>query len=198
MSIRTLTSEVAYANDWLTVRVDHVEYADGSRGVYSTVERDDFALVIPADREGFHLVEQYRYPTRVRSWEFPSGSFPPGKSGTPEEMAAAELREETGFTAGTLTKLGYLHVANGTTGQGAHVFLATDLVPGEPHREPAEQDMIQRWFARRELEQMIRDGVITDGPRSRRTSCWGSGPSERASARQAWSSSRRSMRRRSR
>lgn len=164
MSIRTVTSEVAYRNAWLSVREDQVEYDDGSRGVYAVVDRDDFAVVIPAERDGFHLVEQYRYPTGLRSWEFPSGSFAPGESGTPEEMAVAELAEETGFTARTLRELGYLHVANGTTGQGAHVYLATELVPGEPRREPAEQDMTQQWFARGEVEQMIREGVITDGP----------------------------------
>jgi 8-oxo-dGDP phosphatase len=85
-------------------------------------------------------------------------------SGDVESMAAAELREETGFTAGTLKRLGYLHVANGTTGQGVHVFLAEDLVPGEPDREVAEQDMEQRWFSRPDVEAMIREGVITDGP----------------------------------
>ncbi|HEY3527878.1 MAG TPA: NUDIX hydrolase [Nocardioides sp.] len=164
MSIQTLTSAVVYENEWLSVREDQIRYADGSRGLYSVVDRDDFALVIPADDDGFHLVEQYRYPTRVRSWEFPSGSFPAGRSGTPEDMAAAELKEETGFTAGDLKRLGYLHVANGTTGQGVHVFLANDLEPGEPDREPGEQDMEQRWFSRHDVEAMIRDGVITDGP----------------------------------
>jgi hypothetical protein len=37
-------------------------------------------------------------------------------------------------------------------------------VPGEPNREIAEQDMRQRWFPRRDVERMLRDGVITDGP----------------------------------
>ena len=120
--------------------------------------------MIPAERDGFHLVEQYRYPTGARSWEFPSGSFPPGTTGSVEEMAASELAEETGFKAGSWRALGRLDVASGTTGQRVHVFLASDLVPGEPHREPAEQDMVQRWFSRTRVEQMIRDGVITDGP----------------------------------
>ena len=44
------------------------------------------------------------------------------------------------------------------------VFLATELVPGEPRREQTEQDMRQRWFSRSEVEGMIREGIITDGP----------------------------------
>jgi 8-oxo-dGDP phosphatase len=164
VSIKTLTSDVVYQNPWLSVREDQIEFADGTRGLYSVVDRPDFALIIPADSDGFHLVEQYRYTTRSRSWEFPAGSFPPGVTGTPEEMAAAELAEETGFTAGNLRRLGYLHCANGTTGEGVHVFLATDLVPGQPNREIAEQDMRQQWFPRREVERMLKAGVITDGP----------------------------------
>jgi 8-oxo-dGDP phosphatase len=164
VSIKTLTSEVVYENPWLSVREDQIEYADGTRGLYSVVDRADFAVVIPAERDGFHLVEQYRYTVGSRSWEFPAGSFPPGVTGTPEEMAAAELAEETGFSAGDLRRLGYLHCANGTTGEGVHVLLATDLVPGQPNREIAEQDMRQQWFPRREVERMMKDGVITDGP----------------------------------
>jgi 8-oxo-dGTP pyrophosphatase MutT (NUDIX family) len=164
VSIKTLTSKLMYQNPWLSLREDQIEYANGTRGLYSVVDRPDFALIIPSDVDGFHLVEQYRYPTRSRSWEFPSGSFPPGLTGSPEEMAAAELAEETGFTAGNLRKLGFLHCANGTTGEGFHVFLATDLVPGQPNRENSEQDMRQRWFPRRDVERMFKDGVITDAP----------------------------------
>lgn len=164
MSIRTLSSRVVYENPWLSLREDQVEREDGSSGLYSVVDKPDFALVIPMENDGFHLVEQYRYPVQCRSWEFPAGSFPHGVTGTPEEMAAAELVEETGFTTGRLEKLGYLHCANGMTGEGVHVFLATDLTPGEPNREQTEQDMRQRWFPRAEVESMLRDGVITDSP----------------------------------
>jgi 8-oxo-dGTP pyrophosphatase MutT (NUDIX family) len=155
---------VVYRNPWLSLREDQIEYANKTRGIYSVVDMPDFAVVIPAERDGFHLVEQYRYPTQTRSWEFPSGSFPPGTTGTVEQMAAAELAEETGFRARTWRKLGFLHCANGMTSEGFHVFLATDLVPGDPHRENAEQDMRQQWFTRIEVERMFRDGVITDAP----------------------------------
>lgn len=159
-----MSSKVVYQNPWLSLREDQIEHADGSPGLYSVIDKSDFALVIPMENDGFHLVEQYRYPVQRRSWEFPAGSFPRGVGGTPEELAAAELAEETGFTAGLLEKLGDLHCANGLTGESAHVFLATDLRHGKPNREQTEQDMNQEWFPRAEVERMIRDGVITDGP----------------------------------
>ncbi|GAB1508950.1 NUDIX domain-containing protein [Actinophytocola sp. KF-1] len=162
--MRQLSSRLVYENRWLSLREDLVVRADGAQGIYSVVDAKDFALVLPFENDGFHLVEQYRYPVGARSWEFPSGSFPAGVTGTPEELAAAELREETGLTAAGLTRVGYLHPANALSGQGCHVFLATDLTPGRPEREATEQDMRQQWFPRAEVERMLRDGVITDGP----------------------------------
>ena len=162
MSIRTLSSRIVYENPWMALREDEIERADGSRGIYAVVDKPDFALVIPAANDGFHLVEEYRYPLGGRYWQFPQGTFGHGRTGSPEELAATELAEETGFTASRLERLGYLHCAHGVTGQGFHVFLATDLTPGEPNREDTEQDMREQWFARAEVERMIREGVITD------------------------------------
>jgi len=162
--VRQLSSRLVYSNQWLSLREDQVSRADGSQGVYSVVDAADFALVMPFENDGFHLVEQYRYPVGARSWEFPSGSFPAGVTGTVTELAATELREETGFTAGRLTRVGYLNPANAMSGLGCHVYLATDLTSGELRREVTEQDMRQEWFPRGEVERMLRDGVITDGP----------------------------------
>lgn len=160
--MKTLSSKIVYENPWMTLREDEIELADGSRGVYSVIDKPDFALVIPLENDGFHLVEEYRYPIGERRWQFPQGAFPHGVTGTPEQLAAAELGEETGFTAGRLERLGYLNAAHGMTNQNYHVFLATELVPGEPRRELTEQDMRQEWFPRAEVERMLREGVITD------------------------------------
>ena len=162
MSIKTLSSRIVYENAYLALREDEIEREDGSRGIYTVIDKPDFALIMPLDNDGFHLVEEYRYPLGERRWQFPQGAFPQGVTGTPEQLATAELAEETGFTAGRLTRLGYLNCAHGITGQNFHVFLATDLTAGEPRRELTEQDMRQDWFPRKEVERMLRDGVITD------------------------------------
>jgi 8-oxo-dGDP phosphatase len=160
--ITQLSSRIAYQTPYIRVREDQIRRPDGSRGLYSYVEKPDFALIIPAERGGFHLVEQYRYPIRARSWEFPQGTFSGGRVGDPEELAREELRQETGLTAGLLHHLGHLQCAQGMATQGFDVFVATDLTPGEPELEPEEQDLRQRWMPRRQVEAMMRQGEITD------------------------------------
>jgi 8-oxo-dGTP pyrophosphatase MutT (NUDIX family) len=160
--VRTLATGVVYEDNWMRLRKDEIERRDGSRGTYAFVEKSDFALVIPAENDGFHLVEEYRYPIARRTWSFPQGGFPPGTTGTPEDLARLELVQETGLRARTLVKLGYLHCAHGITSQAGHFYLATDLEPGDPDREPEEQDMRQAWVPRTQFEAMIAEGQITD------------------------------------
>jgi len=46
--------------------------------------------------------------------------------------------------------------------QSFAVFVADELEAGKHSRELEEQDMRQRWVARAEFEQMIRNGLVTD------------------------------------
>lgn len=163
--VRTLGSRVVYEDRWIRLRQDQIERRDGSRGTYAVVEKPDFALVVPAENGGFHLVEEYRYPIGRRTWSFPQGGWPARQQADgrdPAELARLELSQETGLRAAELTRLGFLHCSHGTTDQGCHVFLATGLEPGPPDREPEEQDMRQQWVSRSQFGDMARDGAITD------------------------------------
>ena len=160
--IRTLGSGVVYEDNWIRLRRDEIERRDGSRGTYAFVQKPDFALVIPAENDGFHLVEEYRYPIGRRTWSFPQGGWPSGETGEPEDLARLELAQETGMSARSLIRLGRLHVAHGITDQSGHYFLATGLEPGAPEREAEEQDMRQAWVPRGRFEEMVSEGLITD------------------------------------
>jgi len=120
--------------------------------------------VLPYERDGFWLVEQYRYPVGRRAWEFPQGTWTAGSGGTPAELARAELAEETGLRAGSLRHLGRLDLAPGLSTQEFDVWLATDLTPGPTAREATEADMQQAFVTEAELRAMVRDGRFTDGP----------------------------------
>jgi 8-oxo-dGDP phosphatase len=160
--IRTLGSRVVYQDPWIRLRQDRIERRDGSQGTYAVIEKADFALVIPAENGGFHLVEEFRYPIQRRTWSFPQGGFPAGQTGEAIDLARLELRQETGLAARELARLGFLHCSHGTTDQACHLFLATGLEAGPPDREQEEQDMRQQWVTRDRFEEMVRDGVITD------------------------------------
>lgn len=164
--METRATRQVYANPWMTVREDDIRRPDGSDGVYGVVDKPTYALVIARDDTGdapaFALVEQYRYPLGLRRWEFPQGTAPDRAEVPADELAARELREETGLRAGRWTELGTLDVAPGVTSQRGRAFLATDLVHGEPEREDTEADMRLGWFTRPELEEAMRTGGITD------------------------------------
>jgi 8-oxo-dGDP phosphatase len=160
--IRTLSSSVIYRDNWMRLRKDEIERADGLRGTYAVVERHDFAVIIPAENGGFYLVEEYRYPLGRRAWSFPQGGFPEGQDGTPEELARAELAQETGLRAARLTRLGTLSASHGSSSQYGQHWLATELTQGPTDLEPEELGLVHKWVPRAEFESMTANGRIVD------------------------------------
>ncbi|OLR91381.1 NUDIX domain-containing protein [Actinokineospora bangkokensis] len=159
-----LDTKQVYANAWMTVREDAIRRPDGSPGIYGVVDKPHCALVIPIEGERLLLVEQFRYPLGRRCWEFVQGTAPDLAVVEPTELARAELREETGLTAERVDKIGELAIAPGMSSQTCSVFVATGLTQGEPDREVTELDMRTGWFTRREFEDLVRNGTITDSP----------------------------------
>ena len=162
-NITTLSSRIAYENQWTRVREDIIRRADGSDGLYGVVERQDFVVVLPLhDDRDVTVVEQYRYPVRRRMIELPMGMWEDRPDAGPEMVAAGELAEETGLVASRLVYAGEMFQGAGYSTQKGHVFLATGLAQGPVGREVAEQDMTTRKLSLALFEEMIRDGVILD------------------------------------
>jgi 8-oxo-dGDP phosphatase len=160
--MQTIDSRQVYGNAWMTVREDKIQRPDGSQGIYGVVDKPNYALIIPLDGDRLHMVEQFRYPLGIRRWEFPQGTAPGLAESDPVELAARELREETGLRAGHMAELGVLDVAPGLSSQRGHVYLATELAEGPHERELEEQDMRTAWVPRSQFEAMIRRQEITD------------------------------------
>jgi 8-oxo-dGDP phosphatase len=160
--IECVASREIYRNQWMVLREDDIRRQDGSAGIYAVVDKPTYALVLPYDGRRFRLVEQFRYPLAVRRWEFPQGTAPDLADLEPSALAERELREETGLRATSFEALGQIDTAPGMSSQRGWVFLATEISEGQADREHEEQDMRSAWFARDDVEQMIRDGVIAD------------------------------------
>jgi ADP-ribose pyrophosphatase len=158
---RVVSSEIVYENRWLRLREDRLERADGSPGLYSVVEKQPAAIVIPLDtQEGTGddevvLVEQYRHPVGRRFWELPQGAWDGDEAPDPEELARGELAEETGLRAASMEQLGRLYFAYGISNQPVDVWLATGLEQGEQALEPEEEGLRVGRFALPVAEGML-------------------------------------------
>lgn len=154
-----MTSREVYRNAWMRVHEDDVVHPDGSVGIYGVVDKPDFSLVIPYDGERLVVVEEFRHPVAARVRNFPQGSADDDAGLEPERVAAAELREETGLTAGRWEHLGRLLVAPGMSNQGAQVYLATELTG---RLSPQEPGLVAEALTPAELEEEIRAGRFAD------------------------------------
>jgi 8-oxo-dGTP pyrophosphatase MutT (NUDIX family) len=160
-SITTLASREIYRNQWLRLREDRILRSNGKEGIYSVVEKEDCAIILPIQDGKVWLVEQFRYTIQERALELPQGGWEM-EIEHPEELARGELKEETGLHADEMTYLGFLWIAYGFTRQKQHVFFATGLTLKDRDPDEEEHDLIIHTKSLEEFEQMILDGRIRD------------------------------------
>lgn len=157
---KTLSTKIVRSNPWFKLREDRVIRPDGKPGTYSFILAPRAVGVVPCFQDGtVLLVGQYRYPLDAYSWEIPEGGS--REQEQPIQTARRELREETGYRAGTFKSLGILHTSNCFTDEVAHLFYATDLKPGKDDQDGTEQ-IVTRRLPFKEAWQMAVDGKITD------------------------------------
>jgi 8-oxo-dGTP pyrophosphatase MutT (NUDIX family) len=161
MPWKKISSKKIYKNRWMEVTEDIVKNEFGDRLTFGVVHKKPFALIIPWDGKHLTLVGQYRYPVRFFSWEFPAGHF---EHKTMGETAKKELEEEAGLKAKNIKKIAYYHLAPGHHTQGCHIFLATKLSKGKRELEVAETGMKVKKVTPKQMQKMIIDGTIKDGP----------------------------------
>jgi 8-oxo-dGTP pyrophosphatase MutT (NUDIX family) len=161
MSWKKLESKVVYDNPWITVREDHVINPGGGENQYGHVQFKNKAIaIVPLDDDrNTWLVGQDRYTLGAYSWEVPMG----GATGDETPLAAAkrELKEETGLAAGKWTEIMHLHLSNSITDEEGFVFVAEDLVEGEPEFDETEVLDVRKLSLGEALE-MVNRGEITD------------------------------------
>lgn len=160
--IKTLASREIYRNRWMTLKEDKILRADGSEGLYSVVEKQDFVVIVPVQDKAIYVVEQYRYPLGQRTIELPQGSWEHLPSASPAEVAAGELREETGLKAGRLICMGYQKLAQGFSAQGYHIYFATQLSWHGQQLDAEEVGLKARKLTVRDFTQLVLEGKITD------------------------------------
>ncbi len=156
-----LASERIYEGRLLNLRVDQVRTATGVESVREIVEHPGAVALIALDEAGrVLLVKQYRHAVRAVTLEIPAGILEANE----EPLAAAqrELREETGYRAERIDRLGGIYTAPGFSTEYIHFFLARQLTPDRLAMDDDEViDLIRLPLA--EAVDLIQAGQIDDG-----------------------------------
>jgi ADP-ribose pyrophosphatase len=150
-----------YDGKVVNLRVDTLRSGDGKPHDTEVVEHAEAVVVIVRPRPGeMLLVRQYRHPLARDNWEVVAGGMNPGES--PEDAAARELREETGYVAHRVTRLWSAFSAPGFCDELLHYCAVDGYDIGEPQRDEGEEDMQLGIFALEELWRKIRADELPD------------------------------------
>jgi len=150
---QVLESRTALRDRWIHVSADRCRDARGNiLDPFYTFTYPDWVNVValtPADE--LVLVRQYRHGARVRTLELPAGRLDP-EDPDPETGAARELREETGYAAPSLRRIGSLSPNTVTHRNRIHTVAALGATPqGGLSHEAGEDITVELWPLERVL-----------------------------------------------
>jgi ADP-ribose pyrophosphatase len=147
----------------LRLREDRYRFEPtGAEADFIVCDSCDWGLVIPLTADGqVVLVRQYRHGVREVILEVPGGVLDPGES--PEQAAARELREETGYEAERIRTVGKMLPNAALNNAWVHVLVADGCRRvGEPQPDPFEQiEVLLRPLS--DIPAMIASGEMCHG-----------------------------------
>lgn len=160
---QVLDRKVVYESDWVGVQHWAVRLPDGSviPDHHVVVYPYQVVGIVPRGEDGsILLVDHYRFITDTRGWEIPGGKIEKGES--LETAAMRELLEETGYSAESVSPLGFYYPSNGSGDQLFHTVIARGV--HHVSEIPDQNESISvRWFAPDEVRTMLKRNEIKDG-----------------------------------
>jgi len=123
------------------------------------VQHPGAVVILPRFDDGsILLIRNYRPAVEQTLIELPAGTCEPPEP--PIDTARRELLEETGYRCGRIEPLLELQMSPGILNERMHLFLATDLTPGEQQLELGEQIEPFRVSGTEAIEMIRRDEIL--------------------------------------
>lgn len=156
-----LSQQIVLESRSFSVSRERVHLPNGHETTLDIVRHPGACAIVPM-LEGDRVVLLHQYRHAIGGWqlEIPCGKFDPGE--TPEQCAARELEEESGFTARSLDRLGAIWPTPGFSNERIYLFLASGLEAGNQRLEPNEVVQVTTLTFAEALE-AVHAGTICDG-----------------------------------
>lgn len=158
---RSVSSRTLHQQGHVAIREDLLELPDGRLRTYPVMRLGSSVGILPfISDDQVILVRQFRHVTGGFCWEVPGGGIMPGEH--PDVAAQRELREEAGYRAACLRRLGGFWPNTAYLDEVIHIYVAEGLTR-DPL--PADQDehLEARAFPWIEAIAMAQDDRITCG-----------------------------------
>lgn len=157
---QVLSSQIVYEGKVFGIRRDELIEPTGVRTTREMITHPGSVVVLPVLADGrVLLIQQYRYAARQFLWELVAGRMDGGE--TPEQGAARELKEETGYSAKKLKIFLEFFPTPGFLEEKMYLLLAEGLSPGEATPEDDEK-IVAKAYTRKQLEEMLRKKKLRD------------------------------------
>jgi 8-oxo-dGTP pyrophosphatase MutT (NUDIX family) len=153
---------VVYDSPWVRLTLADVEIPGERRFEHHVVRMPAHAAgtVVHDPARGVLLLWRHRFTTDSWGWEVPAGRLDPGE--TPEQAAARETYEETGWRPGPLRHLTTYFPHNGTSDATFHLFAAAGATyVGEPI-DRSESERVE-WVPVDVVRAEVAAGRVPDG-----------------------------------
>jgi len=158
----TKESEVGYSCDGFDIVSQTVELPDGTEAAFDYMAENPSAVVLPFDTDGrVVVIDEWRQAVERLNRGIPAGTL----EGTEDREAGArrELREETGYRAGSMEHLVTVEPANGFSNALFHYFVAGECEPATGQELDTDETIDVRTTTFETLVEGVRDGTLRDG-----------------------------------